>query len=81
MKSIVILHWDTEYDVRKDSTLSDASCKQYLEDLLAAVRRGLEHPRANSSSSQTSVQVQPAGTSTPIRKEMERSQSIDDDMR
>lgn len=83
MRSIAILHWDTEYDVRADSTLSDASCKQFLEDLLAAVRKGLERSRSSSSSSQTtSTQVvPPMGTSTPLNRERERTPSMDEDMR
>lgn len=82
MKSVIILHWDTEYDVRTDSTLSDSSCKLFLEELLAGVRKGLERSRQNSSSSQTSSQQPPPlGSSTPLRHERERTKSMDDDMR
>lgn len=83
MKPINILTWVTEYDVRQDSTLSESSCKQFLEDLLGAVRRGLERTRSTSSSSSKSSA--PAGASTPKRREQEpelgRTQSMDEDAR
>lgn len=80
VKAIQLLNWVTEYDIRPDSSLSEASCKQFLEDLLGSVRRGLERPRSSSSSS-ASRPVLPSVTSTPKRPEMERTQSMDDDAR
>ena len=74
--------------------MSDGSCKQFLEDLLLAVRQGLERKRTDSNSSvvssgpgltassghQESDERLPAGSSTPKRNDG-RTQSIDDDMR
>lgn len=80
VKHISILSWTTEYDVRSNGSLSDASCKLFLEDLLHSVRKGLDRTRSASTSSGKSIPP-PVSTSTPTRQGLERSKSIDDDMR
>lgn len=85
IKQITILHWSTSYDVRSDgSTLTEASGKQYLEDLLSGIRQGLERRRSASTNSESS-QSKPSGSSTPKqpveRVERARTQSMEEDMR
>lgn len=78
MPHIRILSWSSKYDVRPDNiTLADHSCKQYLEDLLGAVRHGLERQRTTSSSSSI-ASLPPLEASTPRR---DRLGSIQDDIR
>ena len=82
-----ILNWARSYDLKSDGvTLTDASGKQYLEDLLVAVRHGLERRRTGSTASVTSVSsvteirenLQPErATAGPSSSAMIRSQSID----
>lgn len=70
--------------MRPDASLSDPSCKKYLEDLLQSVRKGLERARTLSTSSTSSNKSNPPlGTSTPSRPRpaFERTKSLDDDMR
>lgn len=86
VRQIQILSWTTEYDVRPDASLSDGSCKQFLEDLLGAVRKGLDRVRSSSTSSNSSnpgKAPEPLASSTPQRPVpvFERSKSLDDDMR
>jgi hypothetical protein len=73
LKSVTILSWSTSYDVKPDGILlTDASCKKYVEDLLVAIRHGLQRRHLESSSSA----FNPAGTSTPQR---EKLTSIDEE--
>jgi hypothetical protein len=60
--SVNILCWASDYDLRSDGfSLSEASQKQYLEDLLTVVRRSLDPQRLPSISPKGT----PVRTSTP----------------
>lgn len=70
--SVSVLSWTTEYELKDDGfSLSEASQKQYLEDLLMFVRRGLERQKSpqpsTSSGSVSQFSQAPRGSSTPIR--------------
>jgi hypothetical protein len=70
------------YDHKPDGvSLTDGSCKKFLEELLVSVRHVLEkrRERATSSSSNSSnASMPPLETSTPNRG---RKNSFDEDMR
>lgn len=87
--------WASEYELRSDGyTLTDVSQKQYLEDVLLLVRRGMERPRAGSEVINTATtpvarrsletpSTDPPKlpvTSTPIRLP-EMSRSMNEDLR
>jgi hypothetical protein len=77
---IQILSWSRSYDLRKDGvTFTEASCKQYFEDLLAAVCQGLERRRPSSSSTTSAPSLQEPKPSTSGTRQ--RAESVDHDMR
>ena len=54
-EQVVVMNWTQEYNVKTDdSNLTEASAKQFLEDLLQMSRRSLERKRSISSVSGTS---------------------------
>jgi hypothetical protein len=85
MPQASVLSWSRHYDIKADgSNLTEASARQFLEDLLVAVRHGLERGRKSSTSSVLSVasvanvsSASPLVTSTPARP---RTSSITEDM-
>lgn len=82
---MVSLNWVSSYEVRSDGTMSDQSCKHYLEDLLRGVRHALERTRHSSTSSGGSGSSGMSAASTPKKKDkpysMVRTPSMDSDMR
>lgn len=77
---VSVLNWVNEYDVKTDNSgLSDASAKQYLEDLLNVVRCTIERKRSHSVVSTSSESDRPKVASTPTRPS--RSISIEADIR
>ena len=74
-----ILTWHNNYEVRTDDTLTEASEKQFLEDVLTASPRVMERRRKTSSSSSKSGADSQVKTSTPSRHD--DPESYDDDMR
>jgi len=82
--TITILGWAGEYDLKADKiSLSDASSKKYVEDMLTVVRRQIERKRTFSSTSSSSASSisGPKDTSTPSRQaKMKPSTSITRDM-
>jgi hypothetical protein len=70
------------YDFKYDGlSLTEASCKKYLEELLVSVRHALERRRERTASTSSNASVSsmpPLETSTPVRP---RLNSIDEDMR
>jgi hypothetical protein len=73
---ITTLHWPSEYELKPDRiSLTDASSKLYLEELLANVRKLIERKRTISSTSEESTSSMgshpkdPKITSTPLRPE------------
>lgn len=80
---ISVLNWVSQYEVKPDKvSLTEASAKQYLEELLAAVRRGLDRKRTFSTSSSSSGSMKsPQASSTPTRqKRSNLTQDIRRDM-
>ncbi len=76
------LSWETNYEIRPDDTLPDASCKLFLEDLLSAARDQLHRRRtASASSTQSNAslnQDHPPRSSTP---KSDKEENFNDDMR
>jgi hypothetical protein len=61
-----VMNWTQEYNVKTDdSNLTEASAKQFLEDLLHMTRRCLERKRSISSVSGTSDADGPRVPPTP----------------
>jgi hypothetical protein len=77
-ETITLLHWPSEYVLKPDKiSLTDASARRYLEELLSYTRRALERKRTFSSTSSESVSSASSAskrTSTPL-KEMITSSS------
>jgi hypothetical protein len=75
-EQITILNWPSEYELNPDKvSLTDASSKLYLEELLTHVRRLIERKRtisstsSESTSSLGSIPKDPKITSTPVSHE------------
>ncbi len=84
ISTVRLLSWTSTYDMRSDgSTLTDGACKQFLEELLSAVRHGLERVRTSSSSRSKSVPASPATSVDPreVDAEKEKNENYEDDMR
>ena len=78
--SIRLLSWASSYDMRADGvTLTEGACKQYLEELLTAVRRSLERMRTMSTSSSSSVKT-PVKDARDVPNEDEKIENYEDDM-
>ena len=80
---IGILNWASEYALRADKiTLTEASSKKFLEDLMSVVRRQIERKRTFSTTSSSSEgSFGPKDSSTPASKaRMKPSTSITRDM-
>ncbi len=77
-----LLTWKNTYEIRPDDSLPDASCKQFLEDLLRAVHDRLQRRRTSSASSTHSnhsqTQVRRVRSSTP---KDDADENFDEDMR
>jgi hypothetical protein len=72
---IALLQWPSEYELKPDKvSLTEASGKRYLEELLSYVRRMIERKRTISSTSSESTSSlgsnpkDPRVTSTPLRQ-------------
>jgi hypothetical protein len=83
---ISVLHWPSEYEVKPDKvSLTEASSKQYLEELLTYSRRVMDRKRTFSSTSSGSASsvgsASQQQTSTPDKaKKMLASTSLTRDM-
>jgi hypothetical protein len=83
---ITLLHWSSEYEITPDKvSLSEASAKQYLEELLTYSRRVMDRKCTFSSTSSGSASSvgssSQLATSTPDKsKRMLASTSITRDM-
>lgn len=86
MPQVTVLSWSRHYDLRVDGfSLTEVSAKQYLEDMLTAVRHSLERRRVPSNSAVTNepptvVKPQRQPPSTPLTSTPLHS-SIDEDAR
>ena len=61
---ITVMNWIGDYEVKFDKTsLTEASSKKFLEDLLTVVRRGMDRKRTYSTTSSSSLS--PVTTSAP----------------
>lgn len=78
---VSIMNWVSSYEVRSDGTVSDPSCKQFLEDLLRALRTGLGRHRTSSGSSSSSASSTMSSTPKKSGNALLRTDSMDSDMR
>jgi len=80
---ITIVNWVSEYELKPDKiSLTEASSKKYLEDLLTVVKRQMERKRTYSSTSSSSASSVggPKDSSTPRQAKMKPSTSLTRDM-
>jgi len=75
------MNWVSTYEVRSDGTVSDPSCKQFLEDLLRSLRQGLGRRRTSSGSSSSSASSTMSSTPKKSGGQLQRTDSMDSDMR